>query len=251
MIGWDEILDGGAPDSAVIMCWRGADKGVEAARQGHQVIMAPIWDTYLSRRQGSPYVESPAPGLLRMKSCYGFEPVTGSTEGSHVLGGEGCLWTEFVPDARQAEYMTWPRAMALAEVFWSPKGSRDWPYFAARVQQQFPYLDADSVKYARSIYDPIVTPLRGPEDSLQIALATEVPGLTIYYTFDGTDPDNYYPRYHDTPLPVPPGAVALHAVTYRNGRPAGRELRCPLAELRKQLAKAEKKRKAHLNKETH
>jgi hexosaminidase len=242
MIGWDEILEGGLAPEATVMCWRGIKPGIEAARLGHPVIMTPIWDTYLSRSQGDQLVEPQAPGLLRLSTCYAYDPLPDSVDPKYILGGQGSLWAEYVPNGRHAEYMTWPRAIALSEVFWSPAAKRNWPDFVRRLEGQFGYLDAAQVKYARSLYDPIITAVKGDDDSLKVKLATEAPGLDIYYTFDGTDPDNYYPKYSGHPLDIPKGATEIRVVTYRGRTPVGRQINCPLINLEKQLEKQMKKK---------
>ncbi|HYH57057.1 MAG TPA: beta-N-acetylhexosaminidase, partial [Anseongella sp.] len=51
IIGWDEILEGGLAPNATVMSWRGTEGGVEAARQGHDVIMTPNAQLYLDHYQ--------------------------------------------------------------------------------------------------------------------------------------------------------------------------------------------------------
>lgn len=240
MIGWDEIVEGGLAPEAVVMSWRGMKGGIEAARQGHEVIMTPILETYLSRKQGDVSVEPFGPGLLRMSTCYRFEPVPDGVDPKLILGGQASTWTEKIPNYRHLEYMTWPRAMAISEVLWSPKSSRSWSDFANRVEQNFKYLDADSIKYSRSMYDPVVSAIKGKDDSMKIELTTEMPGLAIYYTFDGTDPDNFYPKYSGEPLDIPKGASEIRAVSYRNGKVMSRQINKFLRDLEKDLARKKK-----------
>jgi hexosaminidase len=240
MIGWDEIVEGGLAPEAVVMSWRGMKGGVEAARQGHEVIMTPILETYLSRKQGDVSAEPFGPGLLRLSTCYQFEPVADGVDPKLILGGQASTWTEKIPNYRHLEYMTWPRAMAISEVLWSPKSSRDWDDFAHRVEKHFQYLDADSVKYSRSMYDPVISGIKGKDDSMKIELTTEMPGLTIYYTFDGTDPDNFYPSYSGAPLDIPKGASEIRAVSYRNGKVISRQINKQLSDLQKDLEKKKK-----------
>src|SRR5690242_20642312 len=94
MIGWDEIVEGGLAPEAVVMSWRGMKGGIEAAKQGHEVIMTPILETYLSRKQGDASVEPFGPGLLRMSTCYQFEPVPDGIDPKLILGGQASTWTE-------------------------------------------------------------------------------------------------------------------------------------------------------------
>ena len=237
MIGWDEIVEGGLAPEAVVMSWRGMKGGIKSAKQGHEVIMTPILETYLSRKQGDASVEPFGPGLLRLSTCYQFEPVPDGADPKLILGGQASTWTEKIPNYRHLEYMTWPRAMAISEVLWSPKSSRNWNDFAHRVEEHFQYLDADSVKYSRSIYDPIIRPVKGKDDSMKIELKTEMPGLTIYYTFDGTDPDNFYPKYSGEPLDIPKGASEIRAISFKNGKVVSRQINKLLSDLKKELAK--------------
>lgn len=235
MIGWDEILEGGLAPEATVMSWRGMKGGIEAAKMGHEVIMTPIMETYLSRKQGDASVEPFGPGLLRLSTCYQFEPVPEGVNPKFILGGQASTWTEKIPNYRHLEYMTWPRAMAIAEVLWSPKSTRNWNNFAHRVEQHFKYLDADSVKYSQSMYDPITTAVKGADDSMKIKITTEMPGLTLYYTFDGTDPDNFYPEYKGVPLDIPKGASEIRVIAYKDGRVISRQMNHSLEELRKSL----------------
>lgn len=224
MIGWDEIVEGGLAPEATVMSWRGMKGGIKAAKIGHEVIMTPIMETYLSRKQGDPSVEPFGPGILRLSKCYKFEPVPDGVDPKYILGGQASTWTERIPNYRHLEYMTWPRAMAIAEVLWSPKTTRGWNNFVHRVEQHFKYLDADTVKYSRSMFDPIITAVKGDDDSMKIEITTEMPGLTFYYTFDGTDPDSFCPKYAGTFLNIPKGASEIRVIAYRNGRVVSRQL---------------------------
>ncbi|MEP6627528.1 MAG: family 20 glycosylhydrolase [Ginsengibacter sp.] len=240
MIGWDDILDGGiAPEATTtIMSWRGMTGGIAAAKMGHNVIMTPTNYAYLDYIQGDSMVEPPAIfGKLLLKNSYTWDPVSDSIDPKFVLGGQGNLWTESVPDYRHAEYMIWPRAMALSEVFWSPKNKRNWDDFLVREQNRFKYFDAAQVKYSRSQYDAIVTGVKGSDGSLQVKLSTQMPGLDIYYRFDETNPDNFSPGYKGTPLVIPNGASMVKVITYKNGKPVGHQINCPLSLVEKRIEK--------------
>lgn len=237
MIGWDEMVEGGLAPEATVMSWRGMAGGIKAARMGHHVVMSPWGSSYIDLYQGDPLIEPATYGMLRLKTCYDFEPVPDSVDPKMILGGQANLWTESVPNERHAEYMTWPRAMAISEVLWSPRDKRNWPDFVSRMQHRFRYMDKAHVKYARSAYDAIITGVRDTNDSLQVKLATEIPGLDIYYTFDGTNPDNDYPKYEGKPLNVPKGATEIRVITYRGNKPIGHQINCPLSEVAKRIEK--------------
>ncbi|HEX6747430.1 MAG TPA: beta-N-acetylhexosaminidase [Longimicrobium sp.] len=137
LVGWDEILEGGLAPNATVMAWRDVEHGIEAARQGHDVVMTPEFPVYFDHYQGDPAGEPLAiKGLTTLADVYAFEPVPpGLTpdEARHVLGAQANLWTEYVATPEHAEYMVLPRMLALAEVLWSPPESRDWASFQARL----------------------------------------------------------------------------------------------------------------------
>jgi hexosaminidase len=242
MIGWDEILEGGLAPGIPVMSWRdqrgnGIQSAADAARSGHQVVVTPHSAAYLDLYQGDPVIEPFTYGQVRLKTCYEMEPVPEGADEKQILGGQGNLWTEAVPNNRHAEYMTWPRGLALAETFWSQKQNRSWPDFIKRMEWQFQRLDAAQVKYARSAYDAIISAVKGSDDSLKVKLETEIPGIDIYYTFDGTNPDNFYPAYEGSPLDIPTGASEIRVITYRDGKPVGKQINFMLDGLKKRLPK--------------
>lgn len=231
MIGWDEILEGGLAPEATVMSWRGMKGGIEAAKMNHHVVMTP-WDyTYLDLYQGEVNAEPPTYGMCRLSDSYNYDPVPDSVDEKYILGGQGNLWTERVPNFRQVEYMTWPRALALSEVYWSPKSARNWDDFIKRMEVQFHRFDAAGIKYARSAYNVIFTPVRNAGRDFSVKLSTEIKGLDIYYTFDNTDPDNFYPKYAGEPLVFPLGATQLNVITYRDGKPIGKQINIKKEEL--------------------
>ena len=129
LLGWDEILEGGLPAEATVMSWRGFQGGVDAANQGHDVVMTPNSHCYIDYYQG-PMDQEPLAigGYLPLSKVYSFNPVPeelSADAAKHILGGQANLWTEYVPDLKHAEYMTFPRIAALAEAVWSPKEVRD------------------------------------------------------------------------------------------------------------------------------
>jgi len=200
LIGWDEILEGGLAPQATVMSWRGTEGGIAAAKSGHDVVMSPTSHCYIDYYQGPPASEPPGiGGYLPLAKVYEFEPapeVLTDDEARHILGGQVNLWTEYVAEGKHAEYMALPRLAALAEVVWSPKARRDWPDFADRVGAQFSRYDAAGLRAARSAYlvaiDAAAEPSRG---RARVSLATEVPGLDVRYTTDGTDPGPDAKRY--------------------------------------------------------
>jgi hexosaminidase len=237
LIGWDEILEGGLAPNATVMSWRGTAGGIAAAKMNHQVVMTPNGSTYLDYYQGDPALEPDSFSRLLLSTCYRFEPVPEDVDPKFILGGQGNLWSEFVPNPRHAEYMTWPRALALAEVLWSPKGKRDWDGFVNRVERNFERLDAAETNYSRAMYDVAMAPVRTAGGKLAVRMTTELSGCDIYYTFDGTNPDKFLSKYPGEAVEVPADAWFIKAIAYRNGRPCGRLLPLTAKELLARLPK--------------
>ena len=151
LVGWDEILEGGLAPGATVMSWRGEAGGIAAAKAGHDVVMAPEEPTYLDHYQSADPGEPLAHrGVNTLADVYAYEPVPNelsADEAAHVLGAQGQLWTEFMPDQRHVEYMAWPRLCALSEVLWSPREARDWADFERRFATHRERLDALDVNY--------------------------------------------------------------------------------------------------------
>ncbi len=152
LIGWDEILEGGLAPNATVMSWRGTAGGIAAARAGHDVVMTPGSHTYFDHYQSRDQASEPLAigGFLPLDTVYAYEPVPAALtadEARHVLGTQAQLWTEYIPDPKQAEYMAFPRLCALAEVAWTPRPLRDYADFRMRLATHLKRLAALDVNY--------------------------------------------------------------------------------------------------------
>jgi len=234
LIGWDEILDGGLAPNATVMSWRGTAGGEAAAKMGHQLVLAPSPQYYLDLYQGDPVLESNTYSMARLRDVYRFEPLRASVAPRLVLGIQGNLWTESVPNIRQAQYMTWPRALAIAESAWTPAANKNWDDFFLRAEAQMRRLAIAGVNCARSAYDPIVTPRKDSDGFLVLELSSEIAGVTLHYTFAAANPDETYPAYQ-SPLRIPRNAAEIRVVAVRGGKPIGRTLNISIQELVKRL----------------
>ncbi len=230
-LGWDEILEGGISPTATVMSWRGVKGGIEAAQQGHNVVMTPTTFAYLDYNQGDNAVDPPIYATLRTQTSYNYEPVPDGVDAKYILGGQGNLWTEQIPNLRYAEYMMYPRGWALSEVYWSPKEAKNWPDFVKRMETHFDRADVAQVNHSKAVYDAIVkTSMNG--DKLMLNMAGEIPGLDIYYSTDDTMPDQFSTRYTQ-PVALPDGPITLRVVTYRAGKPIGHLITLSRDELMK------------------
>jgi hexosaminidase len=137
MIGWDEILEGQVRKDAIIMSWRGAEGGIAAARAGYDAVMSPQTKAcYLDHKQLDLPEEPGHLGVCTTEDSYRFDPVPAElseSEGAHILGGQANMWAEYMYFGKQVEYMAFPRLCALSEVFWSPRGKRDFASFERRM----------------------------------------------------------------------------------------------------------------------
>jgi hexosaminidase len=153
LVGWSEIRHGGLPGNAVLMDWIGGAR--EAASAGHDVVMSPTTYCYFDGPQSRDKSTEPraSGSFVPLKKVYAFEPVRADVAPEfvkHILGAQGNVWTEMIPNAKHAEYMTFPRALALAEVTWSPKESRDYEGFLRRLKTDEQRLDQLGVNYRSS-----------------------------------------------------------------------------------------------------
>ena len=134
IVGWDEILDGGLAQGATVMSWRGEEGGIEAMRMGHDVIMTPGRYCYLDHTQDAPFKEPESiGGYLPLDSVYVYDPASKTMDlPGRLLGIQGNLWSEYVVTDSHAEYMYWPRALAIAETGWSQPHRKDLGDFRRR-----------------------------------------------------------------------------------------------------------------------
>ena len=154
LVGWDEILEGGLTPGAVVMSWHGAQGGIAAATAGHDVVMSPTTHCYFdyAQAEGPNEPEHIGWGSLttRLATVYRLEPVPAvvpAAQRKHILGAQGNIWGEFIRDGKDVEYFAFPRALALAEVNWSPAARRSFEDFIRRLDAQYPLLDRWQVNY--------------------------------------------------------------------------------------------------------
>lgn len=232
LIGWDEILEGGVAPGATVMSWRGEKGGIAAARLHHQVIMTPNNYVYLDFMQGNRFMEAKVYESLRLKKVYAFNPIPAGVEPKYILGGQANLWTEQVYNFSKVEYMTWPRALAVAECLWSPAAKKDWTRFIDKVEQHMAAFDRDTVTYAPSMYEPDVTAQQTSNNKWLCTLTPEIDGLEMHYTVDNSFPDTKCPKYRQ-PFVLPEDAVMIRVISYKNGKQVGRIITIPVASLKK------------------
>ena len=209
LIGWDEILEGGLAPEATVMSWRGFNGGMEAADQGHDVIMCPTSHCYFDYYQANPDFEPEAiGGFLSLKKVYSFEPVPeglAPDKVKYILGAQGNVWTEYISTPEHAEYMSVPRMTALAEVVWTPADIRNWSGFRERLKTQFKRFDLMKVNYSKGSWKVDILPSM-ENGVFKVILESEQPDYNIHFTIDGSDPSNNSPVYKE-PLQINQSAM--------------------------------------------
>ena len=157
IIGWDEILEGGLAPNATVMSWRGEEGGIAAAQQHHDVVMTPSKWLYLDYYQDTLKTEPLAiGGFVPVSKIYSYEPLSAqlsSDQQKYILGTQANVWTEYMPTTEQVEYMVYPRAIALAEIAWSPKEKRNYDDFLKRLMSNQKLLDDWHVHYAKHVFE--------------------------------------------------------------------------------------------------
>lgn len=151
IIGWDEILEGGLAPDATVMSWRGEEGGIAAAKQHHNVVMTPTDYVYLDYYQGPPEKEPLAiGGNLTLANVYSYNPLPAALSADdqkYIQGAQANVWTEYMKEPRDVEYMVFPRLLALAEVVWTPQETRNYDEFLTRVPAQLERLKKDGVNF--------------------------------------------------------------------------------------------------------
>ena len=229
LLGWDEILEGGLAPEATVMAWRGIQAAIDAAAQGHDAVMTPVDYCYFDYYQGDPDT-SPEDivGFLTLKTVYSYNPVPPvltPDQARHILGVQGNLWTEYIKTPEKAEYMAFPRAIALAEVAWSPQDRRNWDDFLERMDNQFARLSLLGVNYGKACFNVDITTTNQANRNL-VVLASETKGLEIRYTLDGKSPDGNSAMYV-VPFDLPASST-VKAALFKNGKIAGSISECPV-----------------------
>lgn len=230
VMGWDELTNSQIPEGAVIFGWRGlGEAGYQAGKQGHRFIMTPARKLYFIRYQGPQWFEPRTYfGNNTLEDVYTYEPVQPEWEpeaAANLMGVQGCLWNEFTDSSQKAEYLLFPRLVALSEIAWCEAGSKDWPDFLKRLDAFLPRLSSMGITYARSMYnlDHRITP---SAEGLKAAIRCIRPDVDIRYTTDGSEPSLSSPLCPDT-LTVTE-ALTVKTAAFAGGKQAGKTLTLPI-----------------------
>ena len=204
LIGWDEILEGGLAPEATVMSWRGEAAGFKSARMGHDVIMTPGNYMYFDFYQADPRYQPVAiGGYTPIRKVYNYNPIPQDSltaeEAKHFLGVQANTWTEYIPTPEHLEYMMFLRALAVAEIGWTPQEKRDWQDFKPRVNAHIPVLQQMGLNpfpLSNELeFDMVVDTI---QKEIRVTMDAEKYPAEIHYTTDGSTPTASSPIYQES-----------------------------------------------------
>jgi hexosaminidase len=225
VIGWDEILDGGAVPGTIVMSYRGHNPAVRAAQQSmNTIVTANRWN-YLDYYQEDPDTEELSMFLfLPLEKVYNYFPIPDTVPQQYhqyFIGQQGSVWAEYIQTPRRAEYMAFPRAVAMSEVAWCTKEDKDWDSFRERMVKGFARLDNKDIHYSKAFYNVIFHFDRKSEFPKKVRLSIDYPGAEVYYTLNGNRPTHYSLVYSDS-VTVNQGDIIRAQGFLKNGRKVGK-----------------------------
>ncbi|MDO1530092.1 family 20 glycosylhydrolase [Fulvimonas sp. R45] len=218
LVGWDEILEGGADTHAVIEAWRGADEQAKALANGNRVVVAGPF--YIDRALDSLTVQDVFRTDIANDSQPGDAKADAAVFVAHraqLLGAEAPLWSERA-NPYNAESRLYPRVLAFAENLWRGDAhtDADWADFQQRLQAQYPRLDAWHVAYGpadRAVVKYAIDTADG--GGWQLHAQRGFDDLVNRYTVDGSTPTAGSPSFTDSVAVHHAGT--LKVVPFRKG----------------------------------
>jgi hexosaminidase len=227
MIGWDEILEGGAPPNATVMSWRGTQGAIAAAHLGHDVVLSPAPTLYFDNLQ-SLRDDEPAGRLTvtPLSQVYNFDVVPAALsieETHHVLGAQANLWSEYLRSDWYFQHAAFPRVDALSEVVWTQPALLSWSGFLERLPAQIQRYHRQAIATADSAFAVDFDVVGGRNAAVdhgggEVTLLNQVGFGTIRYTLDGSEP-GLRAKLYTTPLVLNLGTTIKAAVFSKNGLP--------------------------------
>ncbi|WP_457617261.1 glycoside hydrolase family 20 protein [Lutibacter sp.] len=176
LIGWDEILQGGLSPTATVQSWRGEKGGIVAATNSQYAIMSPRAYCYFDY------------DILNtdLEKVYNFKPIPSElpiTQQKFILGSEGNLWSERIPDENTLDAKAFPRILALSEVLWTAPVTPNFNTFYQRVQNQYPVLKNKGVNYGLE-FIPVKIENELKEDKVAIKIIPKFEDFKAMYRWN-------------------------------------------------------------------
>lgn len=230
VIGWDEILDGSAVPSTVVMSYRGHAPASRAFANDMKVILAPNrWCYYDYDQEEIKDIPDNQHLFITLRKAYTYDymkyinPEVADKADDLLLGIQACVWGEYIPDVNRLHVQTYPRSATVAEVTWTADSLRNWDSFRVRLEKEFDRLDAKGVGYSEAYRQVIVNMDLESEYPREIELELDYPYAVIRYTTDGSEPNAdspLAPRY----MTIRKGDVLSARGFMQDGTPVGRTM---------------------------
>jgi hexosaminidase len=201
MLGWDEILRPDLPNSIVIQSWRGPDSLAQAAKQGYRGLLSSGYYVDLMWSAERHYLTEPMSGKAANLTA---------EEQKRILGGEACMWAEYV-SPENIDSRIWPRTAAIAERLWSPQDVRDVNSIYQRLEEVSQGLEWLGLTH-NSSYPPMLRRVAGTDDIAALRVLTDVLEPVKDYTREQTAPA---PATSASPLNRVVDAVRPESLTAR------------------------------------
>ena len=225
VIGWDEILDGGALEDPIAMSYRGHAPAARGIRRGIRVILTPNRWCYLDNKQDDQADDVAQEIFMPLKKVYNYYPVVDSLADlseKYIIGYQTCLWTEYIYEDDYAEFMAFPRNVAAAEVGWTSRPNKDWESFRRRMPKVLKTLGYKDVAYCPVYWDVIFDYDRRLPFPKDMNLELDFPEGVVHYTLDGSEPTAKSPVYDGVPFRVDQDDVIKARGFTKKGKPLGK-----------------------------
>ncbi len=212
-VGWEEIILRGEIDTPVVsLFWHNASDTLKVKGTPHKAIMIPATHMYFD------FPESATPGEVKaaswmppisLQKTYSL-PIGDYSASSDVLGVQACFWSDqfihgdvlreipYLDENRSenyAEYLTFPRLIALSEVAWCKSADRNFDDFTSRLAHHYSRLDYKGCNYR--VPEPFYIRKMDPKGGYTYTLSQSVAGSEIRYTIDGSYPTSHSPLYEE------------------------------------------------------
>jgi hexosaminidase len=163
MIGWDEVLHPDLPKGIVVQSWRGQESLAQAAKQGYRGLLSYGYYLDLIWPAARHYAVDPLSDAAANLS---------PDEKQHILGGEACMWSEYV-SPENIDSRIWPRLAAIAERLWSSQNVTDVNAMYQRLEVTSRWLDWLGLTH-NSSYEPMLRRIAGSNDISSLRVLADV-----------------------------------------------------------------------------
>ncbi|MBS0028942.1 beta-N-acetylhexosaminidase [Chitinophaga sp. 22321] len=227
LIAWDEVAAGNIKDTITVMNRFGEKEAIAQIKKGMNIVLAPGGNgLYFDYAQSTSDQEpSSHGGDAPVWKAYQYNPeyrALSAEERKHIMGVEGCVWTENISDVSKLQYMLLPRMLALAETGWSDETAKDYPRFAGTaLPLHLSRFDNTGLNYrVPTVFNYTDTTILTDTFRFEVA-QPPVPGARIFYTLNNRPPGDYDHEYRKpVMITVPRGkTITLKTIVIT---PAGR-----------------------------